>query len=36
MENKLPWPLMKDCITDEDKQSLVDFIQTSNRYTNGG
>ena len=35
MENKLPWPLMKDCITDEDKQSLVDFIQTSNRYTNG-
>ena len=36
MENKiLPWPLMKDCITEEDKQSLVDFIQTSNRYTNG-
>ena len=29
------WPLMKDCITDEDKKSLVDFIQTSNRYTNG-
>ena len=35
MENKLSWPLMKDCITDEDRQSLVDFIQTSNRYTNG-
>ena len=36
MENKiLPWPLMKDCITDEDKNSLVEFIQTSNRYTNG-
>ena len=26
---------MKDCITDEDKNSLVEFIQTSNRYTNG-
>ena len=36
MENKiLPWPLMKDCITKEDKDSLVEFIQTSNRYTNG-
>ena len=29
------WPLMKDCITQEDKDSLVDFITTSNRYTNG-
>ena len=29
------WPLMKDCITDEDRKSLVDFIQTSDRYTNG-
>ena len=29
------WPLMKDCITQEDKKSLVDFINTSNRYTNG-
>ena len=29
------WPLMKDCITQEDKDSLVDFIKTSNRYTNG-
>ena len=29
------WPLMKDCITKEDKDSLVNFIQTSNRYTNG-
>ena len=26
---------MKDCITKEDKDSLVEFIQTSNRYTNG-
>ena len=29
------WPLMKDCITQEDKDALVDFIKTSNRYTNG-
>ena len=29
------WPLMKDCITQEDKDALVNFIQTSNRYTNG-
>jgi len=29
------WPLMKDCITQEDKDNLVNFIQTSNRYTNG-
>ena len=35
MENKMFWPLMKDCITQEDKDSLVNFIQTSNRYTNG-
>ena len=26
-------PLMKDCITQEDKDALVNFIQTSNRYT---
>ncbi len=35
MENKMFWPLMKDCITKEDRDSLVNFIQTSNRYTNG-
>ena len=29
------WPLMKDCITQQDKDALVNFIQTSNRYTNG-
>ena len=26
---------MKDCITDEDKNSLVEFIQPSNIFTNG-
>ena len=29
------WPLMKDCITQKDKDELVNFIKTSNRYTNG-
>ncbi len=29
------WPLMKDCITDKDKRRMLDFIATSNRYTNG-
>jgi len=29
------WPLMKDCFTDEDKNELINFISTSNRYTNG-
>ena len=35
MENKMFWPLMKDCITQKDKDELVNFIKTSNRYTNG-
>ena len=35
MKQSVFWPLMKDCITQEDKDSLVNFIQTSNRYTNG-
>jgi len=29
------WPLMKDCITDEDKTSMIDFIKNSSRLTNG-
>ncbi len=29
------WPLMKDCITTEDRKSLVEFIENNNRYTNG-
>tara|TARA_R110000851_G_scaffold60526_4_gene139606 strand:+ start:3072 stop:4250 length:1179 start_codon:yes stop_codon:yes gene_type:complete len=29
------WPLMKDCITEEDKNSMVDFIRSTNRFTNG-
>ena len=35
MGNNIFWPLMKDCITQEDKNELVNFINTSNRYTNG-
>jgi CDP-6-deoxy-D-xylo-4-hexulose-3-dehydrase len=29
------WPLMKDCITEEDKQCMIDFISTTKRFTNG-
>ena len=34
-ENKLNWPLMKDCITAEDKTAMVEFIQNAGRFTNG-
>jgi CDP-6-deoxy-D-xylo-4-hexulose-3-dehydrase len=29
------WPLMKDIITQEDKQKMADFCLNSNRFTNG-
>ena len=29
------WPLMKNCITQDDKESLIKFIRTSDKYTNG-
>ena len=29
------WPLMKDIITQEDKDKMIDFIQSTNRFTNG-
>lgn len=29
------WPLMKDCITESDKKAMVDFINNTNRFTNG-
>ena len=29
------WPLMKDIITEEDKDQMVDFIRSTNRFTNG-
>ena len=34
-EHKIFWPLMKDCITTEDKTAMVDFIQNAGRFTNG-
>ena len=34
-ENKLNWPLMKDCITAEDKTAMIEFIQNAGRFTNG-
>ena len=35
MENNMFWPLMKDCITSEDKDAMIDFIKNTNRFTNG-
>ena len=29
------WPLMKDCITKEDKKAMSDFILNAGRFTNG-
>ena len=29
------WPLMKDCITEKDKKRMIDFIGSTNRFTNG-
>ena len=29
------WPLMKDIITEDDKNEMINFIKTSNRFTNG-
>lgn len=29
------WPLMKDCITEEDKAAMINFIKTAGRFTNG-
>lgn len=29
------WPLMKDCITEEDKEAMINFIKTAGRFTNG-
>ena len=29
------WPLMNDAITSSDKQTLIDFINSTDKYTNG-
>lgn len=29
------WPLMKNCITAEDRYQMIDFIATADRFTNG-
>ena len=33
--SEMYWPLMKDCITDEDKKAMSDFVMTAGRFTNG-
>ena len=35
MNNKVFWPLMKDIISQEDKQKMADFCLTANKFTNG-
>ena len=29
------WPLMKNCITEADKEAMIDFISSTDRFTNG-
>lgn len=29
------WPLMKDAITEEDREEMISFIKTTNKFTNG-
>ena len=29
------WPLMKNIITDEDKDKMIEFIKSTNKFTNG-
>lgn len=29
------WPLMKDCITDTDRDAMINFLKTAGRLTNG-
>ena len=32
-EHKVFWPLMKDCITDSDKEAMIDFLKNNSRIT---
>ena len=32
---KFSWPLMKDCITEEDKKAMIEFLENNSRLTNG-
>lgn len=34
-DSKFSWPLMKDCITEQDKIAMIDFIKSTSRFTNG-
>ena len=35
VQNKFKWQLINDSITVEDRESLIDFIRNSDRFTNG-
>ena len=32
---KFFWPLMKDAIIDSDREEMIEFIKTTNKFTNG-
>ena len=34
-KNKVFWPLMKNCITVDDRAAMIDFIEKADRFTNG-
>ena len=34
-EKEFSWPLMKDCITEQDKEAMIDFLKNNSRLTNG-
>ena len=33
-DKEFSWPLMKDCITDSDKEAMIDFLKNNSRLTN--
>ena len=34
-KKEFSWPLMKDCITEQDKEAMIDFLKNNSRLTNG-
>ena len=34
-KKQFSWPLMKDCITEQDKEAMIDFLKNNSRLTNG-
>lgn len=34
-DKEFSWPLMKDCVTEQDKEAMINFLKTTTRLTNG-